>query len=421
MRPSIGCFRRTSRSICRRAARRSRAKSSCRRRSPPPFNTWRTRRPRRAHRGREAGLAAARDAFYRGDIARAIVKFQKENGGILSAEDLANYRSGFDEPVETSFGDIKLYACGPWCQGPSLLQALNLLDGAELRKLGHNSAGYLHRITEAVKLAFADREAYFGDPRIVDVPIEALLSRDYARQAARDDPPGPGLARNAAGRRSAQACRRARAARRAAGAGARLLGAGARHLARLRHRPARQRVRGDAERRLLQRAGDPGARHHSVAARQPELGRPGSSVGRRARQAAAAHAEPGDRDRAGQDEDAVRHARRRRADPGDAAGLPQHPPVRHGGAGGGRSAARRVLQLSRPRSSRTPIIRACSIWRAGSTRPTGEALGRLGHKIGWWPDWTWLAGAVCTVVADQETGVLKGGADPRRPSYALGL
>src|SRR5436190_14804566 len=113
------------------------------------------------HRGREAGLAAARDAFYRGDIARAIVKFQKEQGGFLSADDLANYHSGFDEPVSTTFGDIRLYACGPWCQGPSLLQALNLLDGAELRKLGHNSAGYLHRITEAVKLSFADREAYF--------------------------------------------------------------------------------------------------------------------------------------------------------------------------------------------------------------------------------------------------------------------
>jgi len=139
-------------------------------------------------RGRAAGLAAARDAFYRGDIARAIVKYQKENGGILSAEDLANYRSGFEEPVAAAFGDITLYACGPWCQGPSLLQALNLLDGAELKNLGHNSAGYLHRITEAVKLAFADREAYFGDPRVIDVPIEALLSREYATQAPRDDP-----------------------------------------------------------------------------------------------------------------------------------------------------------------------------------------------------------------------------------------
>ena len=84
---------------------------------------------------------------------------------------------------------------------------------AELRKLGHNSPGYLHRITEAVKLAFADREAYFGDPRMVDVPIDALLSRDYAQRAAQDDPPRSRLARNAAGRRSAQACGRARAAR----------------------------------------------------------------------------------------------------------------------------------------------------------------------------------------------------------------
>ena len=115
-------------------------------------------------RGRKAGLDAAREAFYEGDIAQKIVKFQKENGGFLSAEDLAGYRSGFADPVETSFGDIRLYGCGPWCQGPSLLQALNLLDGAEMRKLGHNSPGYLHRITEAVKLAFADREAYFGDP-----------------------------------------------------------------------------------------------------------------------------------------------------------------------------------------------------------------------------------------------------------------
>src|SRR5215468_1190634 len=133
-------------------------------------------------RGRAAGLAAARDAFYRGDIAQAIVRHQKEKGGFLSADDLANYRSGFDAPATTTFGDIQLYACGPWCQGPSLLQALNLLDAAELRALGHNSPGYLHRITEAVKLAFADREAYFGDPRVVDVPIEALLSQEYARR-----------------------------------------------------------------------------------------------------------------------------------------------------------------------------------------------------------------------------------------------
>src|SRR5215510_14067978 len=204
-------------------------------------------------RGREAGLAAARDAFYRGDIARAIVKYQKENGGILSAEDLANYRSGFDEPVSTTFGGITLYACGPWCQGPSLLQAMNLLDGAELKKLGHNSAGYLHRITEAVKLAFADREAYFGDPRLIDVPIEAMLSRDYAKQR-------------------------------------------------------REMIRPDQAWPEMPPAGDP----HTLPARQPELGRSQSSFRRGARQAPAPDAEPRDRHPTRQDEDAVRHARWRR-------------------------------------------------------------------------------------------------------------
>src|SRR3954451_12909285 len=147
-----------------------------------------------ARRGRHAGLQAARDAFYVGDIARAIVAFQKSQGGLLSAEDLASYRSGIEAPVETSFGDIRLYGCGPWCQGPSLLQALNLIDAAELRNVGHNSPDYLHLITEAVKLAFADREAYFGDPRMVDVPIDAMLSRDYAtrrRELIRPDKAWP--------------------------------------------------------------------------------------------------------------------------------------------------------------------------------------------------------------------------------------
>src|SRR5215471_6783508 len=100
-------------------------------------------------RGREAGLEAAREAFYKGDIAQKIVAFQKESGGLLSAEDLAEYHSGLEEPVETSFGGIRLYGCGPWCQGPSLLQALNLLDGRALKTLGHNTPQYLHHIAEA--------------------------------------------------------------------------------------------------------------------------------------------------------------------------------------------------------------------------------------------------------------------------------
>ena len=373
------------------------------------------------HRGREAGLAAARDAFYRGDIAQAIVKFQKENGGFLSAEDLASYRSGFEEPVETSFGDIRLYACGPWCQGPSLLQALNLLDGGELRKLGHNSPGYLHRITEAVKLAFADREAYFGDPRVVDVPIEALLSREYARQRremirpdrAWPEMPPAGDPRKLAGERAPQR-------RRGADPGERLFCA-----ASSTHRTSASST-GTATCSRRRRATDPTTRRwcrSSASFPRRAAARTGATriIRPASRPASGRGSRPVRQSRsAGQDEDAVRHARRRRANAGDAAGIPQHPRVRDGGAGCGRSAARRVLQLSRPRSSRTPIIPDLLNVESRIDRSTGEALGRLGHKIEWWPDWTWLAGAVCTIVADHETGVLKGGADPRRPSYAVG-
>ncbi len=129
---------------------------------------------------REAGLRAAHDAFYRGDIAAAIVRFQRENGGWLAEDDLASFEAKIEPPCRTRFGDMDVHGCGPWSQGPMVLEALNILDGFDLRALGHNSARYIHAVTEALKLAAADREAYFGDPDFVDVPVEALLSRDHA-------------------------------------------------------------------------------------------------------------------------------------------------------------------------------------------------------------------------------------------------
>jgi gamma-glutamyltranspeptidase / glutathione hydrolase len=117
-------------------------------------------------RGREAGLDAARDAFYRGDIARKIVGFIKDQGGLLSSEDMANYHSPVVPPERRRFGDLEVFTCGAWCQGPTLLQTLALLEGTDLGALGHNSADYIHTLTEALKLAFADREAYYTDPAV---------------------------------------------------------------------------------------------------------------------------------------------------------------------------------------------------------------------------------------------------------------
>ena len=137
-------------------------------------------------RGREAGLEAARRAFYRGDIASAILRYHRENDGLLGAEDLAEFRAAVEEPVRFDFEGVEVYVCGPWCQGPALPQALSLLRAAELRDMGHNSVDYVHTVVEALKLAFADRERYYGDPRFVDVPLERLLSGEHQeRQRAR--------------------------------------------------------------------------------------------------------------------------------------------------------------------------------------------------------------------------------------------
>src|ERR1700693_810083 len=133
-------------------------------------------------RGREAGLEAARDAFYRGDIARKIIAFMREEGGLLSAEDLADYHSPVGPPERRRFGDLEIFTCGAWCQGPVLLQTLALLEGTTLAALGHNSADYVHTLTEALKLAFADREAYYTDPALGNVPLATLISSEYAAE-----------------------------------------------------------------------------------------------------------------------------------------------------------------------------------------------------------------------------------------------
>ena len=132
--------------------------------------------------GRAAGVRAARDEFYRGETARRIVEFHRANEGPLSAADLADFSVEVAPALRTRFGALEVAACGFWCQGPVLLQIVNMLDGLDLKALGHNSPAYLHRIVETIKLAFADRDAYYGDPRFVKVPADRLLSRAFAEE-----------------------------------------------------------------------------------------------------------------------------------------------------------------------------------------------------------------------------------------------
>jgi gamma-glutamyltranspeptidase/glutathione hydrolase len=133
-----------------------------------------------AKKGRLAGIAAARAAVYEGDVARAIIRLQEAEGGLMTMADLAAFRVEHETPLTTRFGGMKVFASGAWGQGPMLLQTLNMLKRFDLKAMGHNSADYVHVLAETLKLAAADREHYFGDPRVVDVPLDELLSPDYA-------------------------------------------------------------------------------------------------------------------------------------------------------------------------------------------------------------------------------------------------
>ena len=130
-------------------------------------------------------MRVARDEFYRGEIAHAVIDCSKRVGGILELDDLSGYRAKFEEPVRTTFAGHEICGQETWTQGPVLLQAINMLEGFDLKAMGHNSPVYIHTVVEALKLAFADREAYYGDPDYANVPIGGLISKEYAAERAR--------------------------------------------------------------------------------------------------------------------------------------------------------------------------------------------------------------------------------------------
>src|SRR5579863_3126506 len=369
-----------------------------------------------AGRGRETALEAARDAFYRGDIAKKIVAFMRAEGGLLSAEDLAEYRSPVVAPERRRFGDLEVFTCGAWCQGPVLLQTLALLEGTDLKGLGHNSADYVHTLTEALKLAFADREAYYTDPALGQVPLPTLISSEYAaerRKQIRPDkawpempPPGE-------------------------------LGASLGHNSGLSASAPNPFPEPDTSYVCV------ADRWGNIFSATPSDGSYGSPV------------VPGvgfiPSSRGSQSRPDPRHPAG--AAPGKRPRLTPNPALAIKGGGaqflpfgtpGGDVQTQAMLQvllnvfvhgqdvqqaIEAPRfaSYSYPSSFAPYDYYPGRLSLEGRFpeevtadLARRGHQIERWPEWNWLAGAVCAIRVDRARGVMEAGADPRRAAYALG-
>ena len=151
-------------------------------REPVLANTFRelAQAEKKARGKRAAKLKAVRDLFYQGSLAKRIAAFSESNGGLISYDDLKNFHAETDQPRSTMYRGYQVLKPGFWTQGPVMLEALNILEGYDLRAMGHNSPEYLHIVVEAAKLAFADRDRYYGDPKFSEIPEQTLLSKEYA-------------------------------------------------------------------------------------------------------------------------------------------------------------------------------------------------------------------------------------------------
>ena len=129
---------------------------------------------------RSARLRAVRDYYYKGPVAHGIANYSQANGGLISYEDLAGFHAETDTPRSTTYHGYEVFKPGFWTQGPVMIEILNLLEPYDLKAMGHNSPVYIHTVVEAMKLAFADRDRYYGDPKFSKIPEQILLSRDYA-------------------------------------------------------------------------------------------------------------------------------------------------------------------------------------------------------------------------------------------------
>jgi gamma-glutamyltranspeptidase/glutathione hydrolase len=364
---------------------------------------------RRAGGSRQAGIRAARDEFYRGETARRIAEFHRVNDGPLALADLTDFSVEVGPALRTRFGAWEVAACGFWCQGPALLQMLNMLDGLDLAALGHNSTAYLHRLVETVKLAFADRDAYYGDPSVVKVPAERLLSREFANLR--------------------RAMVRERAWREMPPAG----DAGARREA----LPVAGGSSDDALDTSYVAVVDEAGNGFSATPSDPNVDSPvvagvGCVVSPRGSQGWLDPDHPS----------VVAPGKRPRLTPAPAMALQDGKVVMPFGTPGGDVQQQAMLQvflnvtvfgmalqeaIEAPRlASRSfpdsfwPHAYAPGKLEAERRIPaeSREGLAALGHEVAEWPDWEWRAGAVCAVKVGPE-GTRWGGADPRRGALSI--
>ena len=372
---------------------------------------------RGASGGREEGIRAARDAFYRGEIADRMVEFCQQEGGYLTADDFSDFAVKIEPTEQGSYKGHEVFTCGPWCQGPALIQVLNLVEGADLAGMGHNSAEYAHTLTEAVKLAFADREAFYGDPEFVDVPMEGLLSKEYAAERSRMiDPAVASPEMPPAGDP---------------------LGAGAVEVVAV-EPDARQGVLWEADTSytcVVDRWGNA----FSATPSDPQLGSPlvpglGIAISDRGSQSwlEEGHAS------------VLAPWKRPRLTPNPALAFKDGKLFSAFGTPGGDAQvqamaqvflnivefgmdpqqaieAPRFVSLSYPNSFWPHTYLPGRLGVEGRLSEDAVAeLTRRGHDVERWPDWTAQTGGACAVVIDRDRGTLLGGADPRRESYAIG-
>jgi len=372
---------------------------------------------RAARKGRKAGLKAARDAFYKGDIARAITKYIEKEGGPMRFEDFADFRVKFEPTVRARFDDIELHACGPWSQGPVLPMALNILKGYNLKAMGHNSPQYVHVVTEAFKLAYADRHHHFGDPRFIKVPIKGLLSERYAEH-----------------RRSLISLEKAWAEMPPAGDPDTLAAIPQRCVP----APESDEAPGPGDTSYLCVIDSEGNAFSCTPSdgsdKTPIIPGVGVVCSGRGTQSWSDPSHPC----------SVAPGKRPRLTPNPAMAFRNGRVYMPFGTPGGDVQCQAMLQvflninvfgMSAQAAVEAPRFAGYSY--PGSFEPHayypgrlhmekslveefGEDLRDMGHKVYEWDDRTWLAGAVCTIVNDHKNGVLHGAADPRRPAYVLG-